>query len=100
MASSLFARVNHQFLPHLNGSLYGQWQLSDYNGGAYDGQNENLYLFGASLRYDINRFLAVDLGYKFDYLDANLTSTFGGFPIENNRGYTRNRVHIGLTASY
>lgn len=90
LASTLFARVDHQFMPQLHGGLYGQWQLSDFNGGSYDGQNENLYLLGASLRYSFNRFLAADLGYKFDYLDSEIS----------NRGYTRNRVHIGLTATY
>jgi hypothetical protein len=94
-ASSLFARVNHEFYPDFHGSLFGQWVLSDYNGGSYDGATENLWLAGASLRYDLTPFLSTELGYTFDYLDSD--------PIieaNNPRGYTRNRVYIGLKATY
>jgi hypothetical protein len=90
LVSSVYARVDHQLLPQLHAGLFGQWQYSVYNGGAYDGQNDNLYLLGASLRYAFNQFLSTDLGYTFDYLDSDVDS----------RGYTRNRVYIGLTASY
>lgn len=90
LVSSVYARVDHQLLPQLHAGLFGQWRSSVYNGGAYDGQNDNLYLLGASLRYTFNQFLSADLGYTFDYLASDLQS----------RGYTRNRVYIGLTASY
>jgi hypothetical protein len=90
LASIVFARVDHQFLPQFHGGVYGQWQYADYNGGAYDGQNENLYLLGAYVRYDINRFLSADLGYALDYQDSDIPG----------RSYTRNRVHLGLTATY
>jgi hypothetical protein len=92
LASSLYGRVTHQFLPQLKGSLFAQWQLSQYNGGAVDNDTENLYLFGASVRYDFNRFLSADLGYAFDYLDSDIPSRGGG--------YTRNRVYLGVTAKY
>ncbi|MCU0771835.1 MAG: outer membrane beta-barrel protein [Verrucomicrobia bacterium] len=90
LVSSVYARVDHQFTPQLHGGLFGQWQYSVYNGGAYDSQNDNLYLLGASLRYKFNQFLAGDLGYTFDYLDSDIVG----------RGYTRNRVYVGVTASY
>lgn len=90
LVNSIYGRVNHQLLPNLHASLYGQWQFSQYYGGAYDETDQTLWLFGASLRYDFNRFLAADLGYTLDYMDSDIPS--------NN--YTRNRVYLGLTASY
>lgn len=92
LASSLWGRITHQFFPQLKGSLFGQWQLSEYNGGSVDGMDDNLYLFGANLRYEFNRFLSADLGYAFDYLDSSVPSRGGG--------YTRNRVFLGLSAKY
>jgi len=92
LASSLYGRISHQFFPQLRGSLFGQWQLSQYNGGSVDGTDENLYLFGANLRYEFNRFLSADLGYAFDYLDSSVPG--------RDPGYTRNRVFLGLTAKY
>ncbi|MCU0787888.1 MAG: outer membrane beta-barrel protein, partial [Verrucomicrobia bacterium] len=90
LVSSLFARVDHQIIPQLHAGLFGQWQLGDYNGGQYDGTTQNLYLLGASLRYDFNRFLSAELGYTFDYQDNAIP----------NQGYTRNRVSLGVTATY
>jgi len=90
LASSVYGRVDHQFLPQLHGGLYAQWQYSRYYGGAYDNQNENLYLLGLTVSYQFNPFLAANLGYTLDYIDSDIP----------NRGYTRNRVYLGLTASY
>ena len=92
LASSLWGRISHQFFPQFKGSLFGQWQLSQYNGGSADGQEDNLFLFGANLRYEFNRFLSADLGYSFDYLDSPIPSRGGG--------YTRNRVFLGMSAKY
>lgn len=89
--SSLSATLNHQFLPQFHGRLYGNWQLSQFNGGAYDGMDSSLFIVGASLRYDINRFLSADLSYYLDYMEGE------DIP---NRNFTRNRIWIGLTAKY
>jgi hypothetical protein len=92
LASSLYGRVTHALTPQLKASLFAQWLLSQYNGGSYDGLDDNLYLFGANLRYDFSRMLAADLGYSLDYLDSDAPGRGGG--------YTRNRVFLGVTASF
>lgn len=101
-ASTLWTKLNHSFSPDFRGSLTAQWTYSEYNGGSYDGLSENLYLLGAKLQYDINPFLSADLGYSFDYSDADpglrfYSTTAGVVP---STGYTRNLVYIGLTAKY
>ena len=77
-------------MPQLHGSLMAQYQHSEFNGGANDSQVESYVTAGASLSYQINPFLSADLSYYFDYLDSDLA----------NRGFERNRIFLGLTASY
>ena len=43
-----------------------------------------------NLTYEINRFLAAEAGYNYDRLDSDLSF----------RSFTRNRVYVGLRASY
>ena len=45
---------------------------------------------GVNVTYEINKFLAAEAGYNYDRLDSDV-----GF-----RSFTRNRVYVGLRASY
>jgi hypothetical protein len=48
------------------------------------------FLFGADLEYRFNEHFSTHAGYNYDRLDSDV----GG------RSFTRNRVYIGVTASY
>ena len=90
-SSYLFASINHHLSPFLTGYVNGFWQNSSFNGGAFDGEIDNFYGVGFGLRYRFNQNLSGDLGYSFDTLASDVP----------NRGeYDRNRVHIGVTATY
>jgi hypothetical protein len=89
-SSIIYASVNHRFTEKLTGTLIGQIIYSDFQGGASNAGADVDYTFGATLAYQINQFLSVDTGYNYD----NLQSGIAG------RGYNRNRVYLGLTASY
>jgi hypothetical protein len=89
--SLLFASLRHRIVPNLFGSLIGTFQNSTFNGGGndVDGESEQYYSLGLNLEYRINPFLSTEIGYNYDRVDSDL-----------NRDYDRNRVYIGLTASY
>jgi hypothetical protein len=82
--------VNHRISPNLTGSAIGHFQHSSFEGGGVDGDTENLFMAGVNLSYQFNAFLSAETGYNYDRLDSDL----------DNRSFTRNRVYIGLRASY
>jgi Putative beta-barrel porin 2 len=88
-AAVLFATVNHRITPQLFVNFTGQFQNNIYNGGAYNDKTEQYYLMGLNFEYRFNRYFSGDVGYEYDNLQSQL-----------GRTYDRNRVYIGITASY
>ena len=86
----IFASVNHRLTPQLFGSLIGQFQNSLYNGGAFNNDREQYYLVGVNLEYRFNQYFSANAGYNFDDLQSH----------NIGRTFDRNRVYIGVTASY
>jgi hypothetical protein len=88
--SALYATVNHRLMPNLYGSLTGQYQNSEYNGGQLANQTDNFYTMGVNLEYRVCNYLSTQLGYNYDRLESDIP----------NRSFDRNRVYLGFTASY
>jgi hypothetical protein len=88
--TTVYGVVSHRITSQLTGSLIGQLQHSTFHGGLADDEVDDLYLIGVNLFYNINRFLGAEVGYNFDRLDSDLAA----------RSFSRNRVYIGLRASY
>ncbi|MCX6896806.1 MAG: outer membrane beta-barrel protein [Verrucomicrobia bacterium] len=90
--STVYAAITHAITPKLIGNLNGRYQWSTYNGGSalYDGQTDNVFLLGVSLEYRFNRHLSAEVGYNYDVVTSNIAG----------RDYDRNRVFLGMTASY
>jgi hypothetical protein len=87
--STFSGSINHHFTEKLIGSVLAQYQYSEFHGGASIGP-EALYSAGVNLTYVINQYLSTDIGYNYDKLRSDLAGT----------AYERNRVYIGLTATY
>jgi predicted porin len=85
-----YLQLIHQITSKLTGSLIGQYQTSEFNDGASDGQVEDLYLLGVNLSYSFNRHFSAEAGYNYDFLDSDV----------NGRDYHRNRVYLGVRATY
>lgn len=85
----VFGTLRHRFDPRLFGNLTAQFQNSSYNGGFADSKSEQFYLAGLDLEYKFNQFFSGHLGYNYDRLESDL-----------GRKFDRNRVYIGVTASY
>jgi hypothetical protein len=84
------ASVTHRITPRLYGTAIATFQHSVFNGGSTDGEADNIYLFGFSLDYKINEHLSAEAGYNFDRLDSDLP----------DRSFSRNRVFLGVRATY
>jgi hypothetical protein len=85
-----YLSVLHTFTPELTLNAIGTIQNSSFNGGAADDDSETIITAGIGLTYQINQYLAAETGYNFDKVDSDI----------NGRDYTRNRLFIGLKASY
>jgi hypothetical protein len=93
-ATTVYASLNHQIASKLVGSIVGTYQHSTFEAGAANNLADDFFLAGINLTYEINKFLAAEVGYNYDRLDSELSKI--GVP----RSYTRNRVYIGIRASY
>jgi outer membrane scaffolding protein for murein synthesis (MipA/OmpV family) len=88
-SAAVYGSLVHKITPKLTGSLLGQYQNSAFEGGEFDGKAENYYLVGLNLEYRFTPNLAGNAGYNYDNLDSQI-----------GRSFDRNRVYIGLTATY
>ena len=88
--TAVYAMLSHRITPSITGSLLGQFQHSSFQGGFADNLSDNFLITGLDFEYEINKFLSAVAGYNYDRLDSDL----GG------RSYTRNRVYVGIRASY
>lgn len=89
-ATTVYSSINHQILPNFTASLLAQYQRATFEGGGADNDVENFLLAGLNLSYQINQFLAAETGYNFDRLDSDIP----------DRSFTRNRVYVGVRATY
>jgi hypothetical protein len=88
--ASLFGSVTHRITPKIFANLLGQIQHSTYNNGSFDGDADLFYVVGVNLEYRFNRNFLANIGYNYDKLDSDIP----------DRTFDRNRVYIGVTASY
>jgi len=89
-SANLFGTLHHRILSHLYGSLTGQFQDSSFVGGAVDGQTEKVYLFGLEMEYRFNPNFAATFSYDYDKVQTGVAGL----------SYDRNRIFLGVTASY
>ncbi|MCL5095934.1 MAG: outer membrane beta-barrel protein [Candidatus Omnitrophica bacterium] len=95
-ATTLYGQVSQQITPKLTCNLTAQYQNASFNDSSQpniDGKIENYYIAGVNLAYQIMTApvaVAAETGYNLDVLDSQLS----------DRSYTRNRVYLGVRASY
>lgn len=86
----IYGTLRHRFTPDLVGSLHGQWQNSKFRQGAYGGQADSFFDVGVNLTYRINNHFSTEAGYNYSNLSSDVTT----------RDFDRNRIYLGLIASY
>ena len=94
-SSALYGSVEHSFIPEkFIGKLTGTYQNSNMRGGPADGKKEDFVVLGADLTYNFTKFLAGQAGYNLDLLKSDLDMVTG------YRSYHRNRVYLGVKATF
>jgi hypothetical protein len=88
--TAVFVDVNHKLTEKLTGTVIGQYSYSSFVGGAASMDADQLVDVGVNLTYQITQHFSADCGYNFDDLFSQLQS----------RGFSRNRVYLGLSANY
>jgi len=88
-STSVFGSLYHRIMPRLYGSLTAQFQNSEFNGGTVNNKDERYYLVGLNIEYRFNPHFSTHAGYNYDRLDS-----------DGNRSFDRNRVYLGVTATY
>ncbi len=95
-SSQVYVNVGYDLTTKLRGSVLGRMNYNKFNAPtgptSVDGQNYYNWMFGVNLTYSISRHLSADVGYNFDYLDANVPAFM--------YDYNRSRVYLGITAKY
>jgi hypothetical protein len=86
----VYGSINHSLTSKLTGSVVGHYQYSIYHNGQFNSQSADFYNVGLNLTYAFNRHFSSDCGYNFDWYTT---------PVPG-QDYTRNRVYLGVTATY
>ncbi len=90
-ATSVYSSLNHEFNPDLRGSLLANYQLSQYRQTVgTPNVADNIFGVGINLEWRFHQFLSLEGGYNYDRQDADLAG----------RSYYRNRIYLGLKASW
>jgi hypothetical protein len=89
-SSLLYASINQHITQKFLATLIGSWQYSTFNEGAFNDQSDKTYSFGLNLNYAFTKHFSAEAGYNYD----NLQSSIAG------RGYSRNRVYLGVAAAF
>ena len=89
-SSVIYANINHRFTPKLTGMIIARDQISTYQSGAYSDATDSNYSLGIDLNYQFDRHFSANAGYNYDCQTSDLPG----------REYSRNRVYLGVTASY
>lgn len=93
-STTVYGSVNHRIWGGFVASFIGQYQRSTYETDVAADFSDDYFMAGLNLTYEINRFLAAEVGYNYDRLDSELTGQ--GQP----RSFTRNRVYVGIRGTY
>lgn len=91
--TTVYGSLNHRFAGSFVASLIGQYQFMDMENNS-ESFEDHLLLAGVNLTYEINRWVAAEVGYNYDHLDSALSD------VGVSRSYTRNRVYVGIRATY
>ncbi|HUS09594.1 MAG TPA: outer membrane beta-barrel protein [Pyrinomonadaceae bacterium] len=97
--TAVYFEINHQITRNLKANASAQAQFSSFSSGAADSRDENLYLFGINLTYEVSRHWSVETGLSHDILESDQNMRIGGRTIET-RSYNRSRVYVGVRGTY
>ena len=95
-ATSVYGSVSHRIFGAFIASAVASYQHSNYETEGVGEHADDYFLAGINLTYELNKFLALEAGYNFDYLDSELDDNTA----QDFRSFKRNRVYVGVRGTY
>lgn len=86
--------ITHHLTPRMTLGAVTRYSHYSYQGGRADGETEDFLSPQLNFDYKINQFLTATATYNYDRLMSKSASSLA------SRGFSRNRVFVGLTAVY
>jgi hypothetical protein len=93
---AVYLDLTHRITPEWTFGGILLFQNSTFEGGLYDGDNEQFFMAGVNIDYLITQNLSAEAGYSFDLLNSDIEDVFGN----DLRAFSRNRVYVGLRARF
>jgi hypothetical protein len=87
----VYGSIDHPLTPKLMGTLTANYQYSIYHDGQFNDQSSDLVDLGVNLTYTFTPHLSAEAGYNFDWYKTQAALA---------QDYNRNRVYLGVTATY
>jgi uncharacterized protein (PEP-CTERM system associated) len=88
--TTVYLSVQHRLTALLSAGLLTQYQHSVFNGGTADGETDDYVSAALTVTYKVNRNWSAEASYYLDHLSS----------YSDDRGFTRNRVLIGVRGTY
>ena len=95
-SSAVYGSLNHRIFGAFVASVIATYQHNEYDQDGFDSFGEDYFMAGLNLTYELNRFLALEAGYNYDWLDSDADDG----PGPDFRSYKRNRVYVGVRGTY
>jgi hypothetical protein len=95
-SSAVYGSVSHRIFGAFIASAIASYQHSEYDMEGMDSFADDYFMAGINLIYELNRFLALEAGYNFDWLDSELDDDAN----DDSRSFKRNRVYVGVRGTY
>jgi hypothetical protein len=97
----VFVALQHRITPKLYGNLTAEFVNVSYYGGPYNSQDSQYYMVGLNLHYRFTPNFSAEVGYNYDFVNNEYQTLLTGVSnVAVKNDYDRNRVYIGVTASY
>jgi hypothetical protein len=95
-STGVYGSVSHRIFGGFIASAIASYQHNEYDPEGFDSYGEDYIMAGLNLTYEFNRYLALEAGYNFDWLESDVDDA----PGEDTRSYQRNRVYVGVRGTY
>jgi hypothetical protein len=95
-SSSVYGSISHRIFGGFVASALGSYQHNEYDPEGFDSYGEDYFMAGINLTYELNRYVALEAGYNYDWLDSDVDDA----PGPDTRSFKRNRVYVGVRGTY
>jgi hypothetical protein len=97
----VFVALRHRITPKLFGRLSAEFGNVEYYGGPFNNRTSRYYLLGLNLEYRFTPNFSAEIGYNYDLVNNEYQTILSGVSsVTSQYSYDRNRVYLGVTASY